>query len=329
MPQAPILSIIAPCLNEEQTLSPLIDKLLHTINTMVDMGIASRHSYIILVDDGSSDGTWKNIESLHAEHGNSVIGVKLTHNVGHQNALLAGLESALGGECDATITIDADLQDDTEGIIRMVQLYCDGYDIVYGVRDDRSSDTKFKRNSANIFYNMMQHFEPTIIKNHADYRLMSRRATEMLMQYPERNLFLRGIVPQIGLKSCEINYSRNPRVAGKSKYPLARMINFAIEGITSFSIVPMRLIFIAGIVFLICTIAVTIYVVSAIMMGRSMPVWASMMLSLWFIGSLILIALGIIGEYVGKIYMEVKHRPRYFVEKVTEPLKDVDNQKYD
>lgn len=329
MQQAPILSIIAPCLNEEQSVSPLVEKLLHTIDKMVKSGMASHFSYIILVDDGSTDGTWNNIEQLHSIHGERVTGVKLTHNVGHQNALIAGLENALYRASDVMITIDADLQDDTDGIIRMVQLHNEGYDIVYGVRDDRSSDTKFKRNSANIFYNMMQHFEPTIIKNHADYRLMSRRATEMLMQYPERNLFLRGIVPQIGLRSCEINYSRNPRFAGKSKYPLARMINFAIEGITSFSIVPMRLIFIAGIVFLICTTAVTIYVVTAILMGRSMPGWASMMLSLWFIGSLMLIALGIIGEYVGKIYIEVKHRPRYFVEKVTESLKGSDNQKND
>ncbi|MDE6716259.1 MAG: glycosyltransferase family 2 protein [Muribaculaceae bacterium] len=329
MKRAATLSIIAPCLNEEQAVAPLVEKLLHTINQMVDMDIASPQSYIILVDDGSTDSTWENIERLHALHGDKVTGVKLTHNVGHQNALLAGLESALSGGCDATITIDADLQDDTAGIITMVQHFSEGYDIVYGVRDDRSSDTKFKRNSANMFYNMMQHFEPTIIKNHADYRLMSRRATEMLLQYPERNLFLRGIVPQIGLKSCEINYSRNPRVAGKSKYPLARMINFAVEGITSFSIVPMRLIFIAGIVFMICTLAVTIYVVSAIMMGRSIPGWASMMLSLWFIGSLILIALGIIGEYVGKIYIEVKHRPRYFIDRITSSQNEAENQKND
>ena len=316
--QLPIISIIAPCLNEEQSVKPLVENLLLIINKMSAMGIAHADSYVILVDDGSKDDTWANIEHLHAKYGNKVTGVKLTHNVGHQKALIAGLEHALCRKCDAMITIDADLQDDTECIINMTQHFHQGYDIVYGVRDDRRSDTRFKRNSASLFYRLMRHFEPTIIKNHADYRLMSRRSTEMLMQYSERNIFLRGIVPQIGLNSCEIQYSRNPRVAGKSKYPLARMINFAVEGITSFSIVPMRLILILGIVFMICTIAVTIYVISAILIGRTIPGWASMMLSLWFIGSLVLIALGIIGEYVGKIYIEVKHRPRYFVEKTTE-----------
>lgn len=326
--ESPVLSIISACYNEENAIPSLITALSDVMCRMVNEHLISEKSNIVLVDDGSDDDTWSKIVKAHFEISDfKVIGIRLTKNEGHQCALIAGLEYALHSSADITVTIDADLQDDTDAIVEMVKLYRQGNEIVYGVRNDRNSDTRFKRNTANLFYKLINRWESSMIKNHADFRLMNRRAVELLLEFKERNIFLRGIVPQIGLKSAFVHYSRHPRELGDTKYPLKRMINFAIEGITSFSIMPIRMIFVSGMIFLFCTLVIIIYVVTAILIGRNIPGWASIMLSVWFIGSLILIALGIIGEYVGKIYLEVKHRPRYFIESTTADINDSDNQK--
>lgn len=307
------LKIIVPCFNEAEVLAGTVDVLEKKIKSLISGGCISEDSGIICVDDGSTDTTWAEIERLVA-CSCMMRGVKLSRNAGHQNALIAGMEEALSEPFDMAITIDADLQDDVEAIDRMVAEYMRGAEVVYGIRTDRKSDMYMKRWSANAFYSLMVHSGAEVLPNHADFRLMSRKAVEMLMQFDERNMFLRGIVPMIGLRSSTVDYMRHKRVAGRSKYPFRKMLAFAVEGITSFSVRPVRMIFIVGLVFLIFTLSVSVYVVVSMFMGRNIPGWASLMLSLWFIGSLVLMALGIIGEYVSKIYLEVKHRPRYFVE---------------
>ena len=293
----PVLGIVVPCYNEQEMLETTIQQLSAVISGLVDKNKVADSSCIILVDDGSRDATW-DIISKHAAETSVVCGVKLAGNVGHQNALIAGLTAAVEF-CDVTISIDADLQDDINVIEQMVDKYLSGTDIVYGVRDSRATDTFFKKNSALMFYKLMNALGTKTIYNHADYRLMSRRAAEKLLEFPERNLFIRGIV----------------RMAGESKYPLKKMLSFAVNGITSFSIRPIRLIFSVGIIMLLATIAVSLYTLLAYTAGHTIKGWTSLMLSLWFIGSLILISLGIIGEYIGKIYVEVKKRPRFFIEK--------------
>lgn len=311
---APILSIIIPCLNEEDIIENSINILQEKIESLVSEDKISSESFILCVDDGSSDKTWSIIENI-GKINNHIKGVKLSRNVGQQNALLAGLTEAISINADITITIDADLQDDTNAIGEMIKKFYEGCDIVYGVRSDRDNDSFFKEKTANAFYNLMQTSE--LIPNHSDFRLMSKKAVEMLLNFNERNLFLRGIVPLIGLKYSIVKYSRQKRVAGKSKYTLVKMISFAIEGITSFSVRPIRMIFLVGLVFLLITLSVLIYVGISICLGRNIPGWASLMLSIWFIGSLILMALGIIGEYVSKIYIETKQRPHYFIQEKT------------
>ena len=309
----PILGLVIPCYNEQEVLNDTLSQLKPIVNEMIDNGLICESSKIFCVDDGSKDTTWSIIDAA-SKADSMICGVKLAGNVGHQNALMAGLTVAVE-ECDVMISIDADLQDDTAVISQMVEKYNAGADIVYGVRQSRQTDTFFKKNSALMFYKMMNSLGTKTIYNHADYRLMSKRAVRNLLSFRERNLFIRGIVPTIGFKTDIVYYDRHARMAGESKYPLKKMISFAVDGITSFSIRPIRLIFLIGIIMLLATVTVSLYVLISYFAGETLRGWTSMMLSLWFIGSLILISLGIIGEYIGKIYIEEKDRPRCFIEK--------------
>ena len=310
----PILAIVVPCYNEEAVLAETIGRLSNLMDQMIhEQEIISPDSYLLFVNDGSSDKTWSIIHEGHQTNP-FVCGVNLAGNVGHQNALMAGLETAKD-RCDITITIDADLQDDILVIPEMVKLYQEGNDIVYGVRQERKTDTWFKRSTALAFYKLMHLLGVKTVYNHADYRLMSRRAVEQLSQYPEKNLFLRGIVPLIGFQSACVYYDRSERLAGESKYPFKKMLNFAIDGITSFSVKPIRLIFTLGLLFLLISFCILIYVIVALIKGDAVSGWASIILSIWFIGGCAMLSIGIIGEYIGKIYIETKARPRYNIEK--------------
>ena len=268
------------------------------------------------VDDGSRDRTWEIIERLHAANP-LVGGVKLAANSGHQNALLAGLFTACE-KADIMVSIDADLQDDVEVIPEMVRKYLEGNDVVYGVRKSRATDTWFKRTTALGFYKFMRTLGVKSVYNHADYRLMSRRAVRQLSNYRERNLFLRGLVPLVGYKSDKVYYDRAKRFAGESKYPLKKMLNFAIDGITSFSIQPLRLLFHTGLLFILISFCIFIWVLYKYFTGDVVTGWSSLILSIWFVGGTILTGLGITGEYIGKMYMEVKDRPRYNIEETLE-----------
>lgn len=306
------MAIVIPCFNEAEALPLSLRELTGILDRLVTLELASENSYILCVDDCSTDATWETIERYHLDD-KRVKGISLAHNRGHQYALLAGL-GAVTGRCDAAISIDADLQDDPEAIIEMVRQYRDGKEIVYGVRSSRKTDTKFKRNTAHAFYRFQKAMGLETVYDHADYRLMSNRALELLSQYGESNIFLRGIVPQIGLESAIVTYERKARVAGESKYPLSKMIALSVDGITSFSARPMRWIFVTGLVIFAITIFVGIYVlISFFFIDYTSPGWTSLMLSVWGLGSLILMAIGIVGEYIGKIFNEVKHRPRYAV----------------
>lgn len=308
-----ILYIVVPCYNEQEVLPITTPKLIEQLNALVEAQLIDKESRILYVNDGSIDDTWQLIEQYTQQHP-QVCGVKLAGNVGHQNALLAGLEAA-SERADITISIDADLQDDVAVMRDMVQKYHEGCDIVYGVRRERKTDTWFKRNSALAFYKLMKRLGVKSIYNHADYRLMSRRAVKQLLNYRERNLFLRGIVPLVGYRTDSVFYDRSERLAGESKYPLSKMINFAVNGITSFSIKPVRMVLTLGIIFTLIALGILVYVLIAYFSGRTVSGWASLILSLWFIGGCVLIGLGIVGEYIGKIYIEVKDRPRYNIEK--------------
>lgn len=286
--------------------------ILAILDKMAQENIASPESYVMCSNDGSRDRTWPLLKEWH-ERDPRVRGVCLAHNRGHQYALLAGL-MAVRGKCDAAISIDADLQDDPNAIIAMVECYRRGCDIVYGVRSSRKTDTWFKRSTAHAFYAFQRRMGLQTVYDHADYRLMSSKALDMLSEYREQNLFLRGIVPLIGLRTDVVYYERNPRVAGESKYPLSKMLSFSIDGITSFSSRPIRYIFFLGVLFLFIDLAVAIYVLCSYFTGHVEPGWASLMLSIWFIGGAVLIGLGVVGEYIGKIFIEVKARPRYQID---------------
>lgn len=308
-----ILAIVVPCFNEEESLPKSNERLLGLLDSMMQERLVSNGSYILYVDDGSRDRTWQ----LIAGYGQSsahVRGLKLAGNVGHQNALMAGLEAARE-DADMTISIDADLQDDIHAIPEMVKKYDGGCDIVYGVRRKRTTDTFFKRTTAQLFYKFMRSMGVKSVYNHADFRLMSRRAVDALSQYEERNLFLRGLVPLLGYKTDSVYYDRLERESGESKYPLSKMLSFAIDGVTSFSVKPLRLIFDLGVVFLLISLAILAYVIVALIQGRGVQGWASIMLSIWFVGGCVLICLSIIAAYIGRIYTEGKHRPRYHIEK--------------
>lgn len=309
------LTIVVPCYNEEAVLPETTRCLSRVIESLKERGSIDEGG-ILYVDDGSKDRTWELIESFSGGKACGVSGLKLAHNVGHQQALWAGLEHAVTYS-DAVISIDADLQDDVEAIFPMVDYYGNGMDIVYGVRKERKSDTFFKKNTALAFYKLMRGLGGDIVYNHADFRLMSRRALQALISFPERNLFLRGMVSSLGFPSAVVYYNRKERFAGKSKYPLGKMVSFAVDGITSFSVRPLRYIAYLGTFFMLIAISAIVYGLWAYAYGRVFPGWTSLLVSVWFIGGAILLACGIIGEYVGKIYKEVKRRPRYFVEKET------------
>lgn len=311
------LAIVIPCYNEEEVLRETASRILALLDRLAAAGKISDRSFVLFSNDGSRDATWEIVRELRAADPR-VAGLNLAANVGHQNALMAGLEAATPF-CDAAVSIDADLQDDIAVIEQMVDRFAEGCDIVYGVRNRRDTDTFFKRHTALAFYRLMSALGVRSVYNHADYRLMSRRALEQLARYGERNLFLRGIVPLIGYRTATVSYDRAERFAGESKYPLRKMVNFAIDGITSFSVKPLRMIAATGFVLLVVSLAALVYVLYSLAAGRAVEGWASIMLSVWFLGSLLLIAVGIVGEYVGKIYIEVKQRPRYNVERLLAP----------
>ena len=305
------LAIIVPCYNEEEILPKTVKTLLKTLQTLKDSNLISNNSEIVFVDDGSRDKTWDLIEKF-AHIYQDVKGIKLSRNYGHQNALLAGLFNT---DANCYITIDADLQDDVSVIKDMVEKYKKGCDIVYGVRKERKTDSFFKKFTAEMFYKFMKIMGVDLIYNHADYRLLSRRAMESLKQFNEVNIFLRGIVPLIGYKSDTVYYDRLERTAGESKYPLKKMLSFAWEGITSFSIVPLRFISFIGMVVFLLSFIMSGWVLWQKFNGHVIPGWASTVLPIYFIGGIQLLALGIIGEYIGKIYKETKRRPKYFIDK--------------
>ena len=309
-----ILYLVIPCYNEEAVLRETAKQLLAKMNSMFDRGMISRESKIMFVNDGSRDKTWEIIKELH-ESNPIYSGVKLSRNKGHQNALLAGLMTAKE-KADMAISLDADLQDDVDVIDKMVEKYYEGNDVVYGVRSSRDTDTFFKKFTAEGFYKIMQAMGVELVFNHADYRLMSRRAMEGLSEFREVNLFLRGIVPLIGYKSDIVTYERHERFAGESKYPLKKMLAFATDGITSFSIKPIRMITTCGILIFGVSLLMLIYFLVVHFMGKTVHGWTSTIVSIWAIGGLQLLAIGIVGEYIGKIYLETKARPKYIIETV-------------
>lgn len=308
------LYIVVPCYKEEAVLPETSKRLREKMHTLMETGKVSEKSRIMFVNDGSKDKTWEIIQRLHEED-KLFSGVNLSRNRGHQNALLAGLMTAVN-YADMIISMDADLQDDVNAVDAMVDAYHNGYDVVYGVRSARKTDTFFKRFTAEGFYKVMQHLGVDIVFNHADYRLMSRRAVEGLSQFKEVNLFLRGIVPQIGYPWTTVEYERAERFAGESKYPLKKMLSFAFDGITSFSVKPIRMILTVGFVIFIASIIALIWALVSKLMGSAQAGWTSLMASIWMIGGIQLLSLGVIGEYVGKVYNETKARPRFIIERV-------------
>ena len=309
---APKLFIVIPCYNEQEALPITARRLVELTDDMIAKSIISPESRIVLVDDGSKDDTWQVISSLHAADGRFE-GVKLAHNVGHMNALWAGM--TLSAErCDCVITIDADLQDDVNAMYGFLEEYGKGADVVYGVRSSRRRDTWFKRTTAQGFYKIMRKLGADLVYNHADYRLLSARALEALLSFGEVNMFLRGMVPLLGFKTAEVYYERGERVAGESKYPLKKMIAFAMEGITSLSNKPIRYVLLLGALCALLGVVMAIYVLVSLVRGHTVQGWPSLMMSIWLLGGLQLMALGLIGEYVGKIYMETKRRPKFILE---------------
>lgn len=315
MKHIPRLLLIVPCYNEEEVLPETIHRLTDMLALLKQQQLVSV-GHILIVDDGSTDNTWQMIEAFALKH-KEISGLKLVHNSGHQQALWAGLEYAVDSS-DVTISVDADLQDDIRVIPQMLTYYLQGIDIVYGIRKERKSDTFLKRFSAQLFYKVMGSLTGDIIYNHADFRLISNRALQALLQYPERNLFLRGLVSSLGFPSAMVYYDRQKRPAGQSKYPLCKMLSFAAEGITSFSIRPLQGIVLLGLLFILISVGVIIYAIAVYWEGETIPGWTSILVSLWLIGGSMMTAIGIIGEYIGKIYKEVKKRPRYLVDKTTE-----------
>jgi len=308
------LYIVVPCYNEEAVLRETASRLADKLDRLAAGGHITPDSRVLLVDDGSADATWSIITALHREDVR-FSGLKLAGNKGHQNALLAGLLAARE-RAEAVISMDADLQDDIDAVDAMLEKYRNGCDIVYGVRSDRKSDTAFKRMTAQGFYKCMAMLGVNIVYNHADYRLMSRRALEGLAQFREANLFLRGIVPLIGYTTGQVEYERHERFAGESKYPLKKMLSFAMDGVTSFSVRPIRLITLAGFLIFIASLFMAAYSLVVKLFGYTVAGWSTLMGSIWLLGGLQLLALGIIGEYIGKIYNETKARPKYLIEEL-------------
>lgn len=311
------LYLVIPCYNEEEVLPETAARLKEKMAALMDTGKISSDSRVVFVNDGSKDRTWELIQKLHIENP-LYRGICLSRNRGHQNALLAGLMT-VREECDAVISLDADLQDDINAIDAMVDKYLEGYDVVYGVRSSRKKDTFFKRTTAQGFYKVMRAMGVETVYNHADYRLMSRRALEGLSKFQEVNLFLRGIVPLVGFRSTTVSYERGERFAGESKYPLKKMLAFAFEGITSLSIKPIRMIAALGALIFCVSIGMLIYSIARRIGGNTVDGWASLAVSIWALGGIQLLAIGVIGEYIGKIYLETKARPTFLVQ---EYLKD-------
>ncbi len=310
--KAPVLYIVIPCYNEEEALPITSEKLIALTDDMMKRNLIDAKSRITLVDDGSRDRTWQVISDL-CKRDRRFEGVKLAHNAGHMNALWAGMTMA-AKKCDCVITIDADLQDDVNAMYGFLEKYSEGADVVSGVRSSRKKDTFFKRTTAQGFYKLMNRMGVEMVYNHADYRLLSRRALEALLSFGEVNMFLRGMVPMLGFKTAIVEYERGERVAGESKYPLKKMIAFAMEGITSLSNKPIRLVTFAGLICGLLGVVMAIYVLVSLCRGHSVAGWASIMMSIWLLGGMQLVALGLIGEYVGKIYMETKRRPKFILE---------------
>jgi glycosyltransferase involved in cell wall biosynthesis len=307
-----VLYLVIPCYNEEEVLPETSKRLTAKLGAMIEMGLISEDSKIVFVNDGSKDHTWQLIRQYHEENP-MIQGINLSRNKGHQSALLAGLMT-VKEYCDMAISMDADLQDDVDAIDQFVEKYYEGCEVVYGVRSERKTDSFFKRASAQSFYKLMLHMGVEIVYNHADYRLMSRRALDEMEGFKEVNLFLRGIVPLIGFQSGVVTYERHERFAGESKYPLKKMLNFAFDGITSFSVKPIRMVTTLGIVIFAISILMLIYFLITWCIGWTVPGWTSIVVSVWAIGGLQLLAIGIIGEYIGKIYMETKARPKFIVQ---------------
>ena len=310
--EAPILFIVIPCYNEQEALPITAKRLTELTDDMLQRGLIAPGSRIVLVDDGSRDETWRVITRLHEADGRFE-GVKLAHNAGHMNALWAGMTLS-NGRCDCVVTIDADLQDDVNAMYGFLEEYRKGADVVYGVRSSREKDTFFKRTTAQAFYKGMGKLGVKLVYNHADYRLLSKRALEALLSFGEVNMFLRGMVPMLGFKTAEVYYERGERVAGESKYPLKKMIAFAMEGVTSLSNRPIRWVLGLGALCALLGVVMAVYVIVSVARGHSVAGWASMMMSIWLLGGLQLMALGMIGEYIGKIYMETKRRPKFILE---------------
>lgn len=309
----PRVAIIVPCYNEEAVL-PASDMALRNLLRKLECdGMTDGSSFVLYVDDGSNDSTWDVISSLS---GHKSRGVRLSRHCGHQEALLAGLETALQ-DADALLTIDADMQDDINVIPEMIRKFTGGADIVFGVRRNRDSDSWLKKTTAKTFYSAMKALGASTISDHADFRLMSARAVADLLEFKERNLFLRGMVPTLGYRQEKVYYERKNRIAGESKYPFCKMLDFAVNGITSFSVRPVRMVFFLGLAFILTAFGIFIYVLIRHFSGETIEGWTSLMLSIWFCTGILLIAMGIIGEYIGKIYIEVKQRPRYRISECT------------
>lgn len=308
----PVIYLVVPCYNEEEALPVTAEKLTEKMAQLSGEGRIAPESRIVFVDDGSKDATWQCIAALH-EKDALFQGIKLSRNCGHQRALLAGLMT-VRDHCDAVISLDADLQDDINAMDVMIDRFREGCEIVYGVRSDRKTDTIFKRGTAQAYYKMMRIMGVEMVYNHADYRLMSSRVLEELSGYEEVNLFLRGLVPMVGYRTDVVYYSRAPRMQGESKYPLKKMLAFAFEGITSLSIKPIRMITMLGVGIFLVSLAMLIYVLIRHFLGYTVVGWTFLAVSLWGIGGLQLLSIGIVGEYIGKIYLETKRRPRYHLE---------------
>ncbi|MEH7225799.1 glycosyltransferase family 2 protein [Bacillus sp. JJ1566] len=309
---APSLTIVVPCYNEEEVLPETMKQLRTLLDELITDELVSKKSRLLFIDDGSKDQTWSIIYKKGLDD-HKIKGLKLARNVGHQNALLAGLFAAKRGS-DCLVSIDADLQDDISVIREFLIRYSEGYEVVYGVRKERKTDTLFKKHTAQGFYKLMQFMGVNLVYNHADYRLMSRRAVEALEQFDESNLFLRGVVPLVGFQSTSVFYDRKERMAGETKYPLRKMISFALDGITSFSVTPIRFISLMGFLSFFVSLLFGGYFFYLKFSGQTTTGWTSMITSIWLIGGLQLIALGFIGEYIGKIYKETKRRPKFVVD---------------
>ncbi|RND52762.1 glycosyltransferase family 2 protein [Lacticaseibacillus paracasei] len=308
------LTIVVPAYNEEEVLTSSVQKLLAVEDQIAAQTVLGQRADILIVDDGSMDHTWDIIEKLHAMN-SRVRGLRFSRNFGHQSALIAGMSEAVK-TADMIVTIDADLQDDPDKIGDMVDAYADGADIVYGVRNNRETDSWFKRTTAQGYYKTLKLLGVELVPNHADFRLISKRAVETFLQYPERNIFIRGLIPKLGFKTAEVFYKRTPRMAGESKYQLKKMLAFAWDGITSLTIAPVRLILILGTLSCLLAVGMVVYAIVMKMLGLTVQGWSALMVSLWFVGGIQMISLGVIGEYIGKLTTEVKHRPRYTVQTI-------------